>query len=352
MIPAAHAVPVERALRAAFGVAACDSIQPLTAGLSPALVYRIEVGGCPYLLRINLNPISDPARWFASMGAAAAAGLGPAVRYTSVDDKISITDFVERKPLPRASALRLLPPMLRAVHTLPPFPPMARFPDYLDAGDAFIGRWRAAGTLPETIAAEIFPAYARLRRAYTREADDLVASHNDLNPGNILFDGTRLWLVDWEAAFLNHRYVDLAVVANFVAATAADEEYLLDAYFGQPATEYQRTRFYLMQQFAHLFYAALLLGMNRRGPQRGFAAPPAYARASSGAPEPQAGAAPTLDLDAPTPAFRDLHDRLWSGEASLASAEAKLEYGRVHLNQLRHNFGTGRFQLALRAQRR
>ena len=317
MIPAAHAAPVERALRAAFGVAACDSIQPLTAGLSPALVYRIEVQGRPYLLRINLNPISDPARWFACMGAAAAAGLCPAVRYTSVDDKISITDFVERRLLPRAVALRLMPPMLRAVHALPPFPPMARFPDYLDAGDAFIGRWQAAGTLPEPITAEIFPAYAHLRRAYTRETDDLVASHNDLNPGNILFDGDRLWLVDWEAAFLNHRYVDLAVVANFVAPSEADEEDLLHAYFGQPATAYQRARFYLMQQFAHLFYAALLLGGGG-------------------------------DVDAPTPAFRDLHDRLWSGEASLASPEAKIEYGRVHLNQLRHNVGANRFQQALR----
>ena len=315
MIPAAHTAAVERALQSTFGVAACDGVQALTAGLSPALVYRIEVGGCPYLLRINLSPISDPARWFACMGAAAAAGLCPKVRYTSLEDKISITDFVERRPLLRSAALRLLPPLLRAVHALPPFPPMARFPDYLDAGDAFVTRWQA--TLPEPIAAEIFPAYARLRHAYTREAADLVASHNDLNPGNLLFDGARLWLVDWEAAFLNHRYVDLAVVANFVAPSAADEEYLLHAYFGQAATAYQRARFYLMQQFAHLFYAALLL--------------------SGGG-----------DVNASAPAFRDLHDRLWSGAASLASHEAKLEYGRVHLNQLRHNLRTARFEEMLR----
>ncbi|MGH9479847.1 MAG: phosphotransferase [Terriglobales bacterium] len=324
MVPAVNTAAVGRALQAAFGVAAYDTIQPLAGGLSPGLVYRIEVRGCPYLLRINLSPTSDPARWFACMGAAAAAGICPQVRYTSVDDRLSITDFVERRPLPRAEALRLLPPLLHAVHALPPFPPMARFPDYLDAGDSFVASWRAAGTLPDPIAAEIFPAYARWRRAYTRETDDLVASHNDLNPNNILFDGTRVWLVDWEAAFLNHRYLDLAVVANFVAASAADEQHLLHAYFGQPATEYQCARFYLMQQFAHLFYAALLLGASSQ----------------------------PLEWDAPASAFRELNDRLWRGEASLASPDAKLEYGRVHLTQLRHNLRTGRFRQALRAAAR
>lgn len=35
-----------------------------------------------------------------------------------------------------------------------------------------------------------------------------------MKPENILFDGVRSRLVDWEAASLNDRYTDLAVVAN------------------------------------------------------------------------------------------------------------------------------------------
>jgi Ser/Thr protein kinase RdoA (MazF antagonist) len=41
-------------------------------------------------------------------------------------------------------------------------------------------------------------------------------SHNDLNPGNVLWDGTHAWLVDWEVAGLGHPFYDLAVMAMFL----------------------------------------------------------------------------------------------------------------------------------------
>ena len=61
----------------------------------------------------------------------------------------------------------------------------------------------------------------------------MVPSHDDLKPENILFDGHRVWLVDWEAAFLNDRYFDLAIVANFVVTNDAEERAYLQEYFGQ-----------------------------------------------------------------------------------------------------------------------
>ncbi|MDQ2776013.1 MAG: hypothetical protein M3Y57_14020 [Acidobacteriota bacterium] len=39
-----------------------------------------------------------------------------------------------------------------------------------------------------------------------------------------MFDGRRAWLIDWKAAFLNDRYFDLAIVANFVVTNEADVE--------------------------------------------------------------------------------------------------------------------------------
>jgi hypothetical protein len=61
----------------------------------------------------------------------------------------------------------------------------------------------------------------------------MVSSHNDFfKPDNILFDGHRLWLVDWEAAFLNDRYADLAVVASLVVTNDAEERVYLQEYFG------------------------------------------------------------------------------------------------------------------------
>jgi hypothetical protein len=52
--------------------------------------------------------------------------------------------------------------------------------------------------------------------------------------------------------------------------------------------------------------------------------------------------------DEKAPEFRDFHDRIWPGEVSLASDEAKLQYARAHINQFLQNAREPRFQEALR----
>src|SRR5437763_10587567 len=100
MIPQAKSEAVARGLSDAFGVTEFEDISMLTRGLSSALVFRIVVRGRPYLLRIitRTDAFSDPTRQFACMQAAAEAGLAPHVWYSSIDDRISITDFVEAVP--------------------------------------------------------------------------------------------------------------------------------------------------------------------------------------------------------------------------------------------------------------
>jgi hypothetical protein len=64
MIPEAKQPAVARALKEAFGVTKFEDIRMMTAGLSPALVFRIVLRGCPYLLRIvtNTDAIAGPGR--------------------------------------------------------------------------------------------------------------------------------------------------------------------------------------------------------------------------------------------------------------------------------------------------
>src|SRR4051794_17365827 len=100
MIPDEKSAAVTLGLREAFGVTAFEDIVRLTRGRSPGiLVFRIVVRGRPYLLRIIMRT-DDPTRHFTCMKAAAEAGLAPHVRYTSIPDRISITDFVEAVPFP------------------------------------------------------------------------------------------------------------------------------------------------------------------------------------------------------------------------------------------------------------
>ena len=328
MIPEAKKDGVARALREAFGVTGYDDIQMMTAGLSPALVFRIVVQGQPYLLRlvVSTDATAGPGRGdqthhYACMKSAAEAGIGPRVWYTSIEDRVSITDFVSAQPFPRTKAVRRLPATLRTLHGLPPFP-SPRAIDYLNVMDGLVRKFQAAKILPESEAEQLFEGYARVASVYPRDDSDMVSSHNDLKPENILFDGEHVWLVDWEAGFRNDRYVDLAVVANFVVASDAEEEAYLHTYFGEAAGDYRRARFYLMRQLLHVFYPAALLMFGLKGKP--------------------------VPSQEQVPEFRDFHTRIWKGELSLASDEAKLQYARVHMKQSLENLGAPRFQDALR----
>ncbi len=321
MIPQEKCAAVARGLREAFGVSEFEEIRMLTMSLSSDLAFRFVVGGSPFLLRIitRTDAMNDPTRQFTCMKAAAEAGLAPHAWYTSIEDRISITDFVDAALFPVADALVRMPAILRTLHALPPFSSALNY-DTMNNG--FIRRFQVANILPEGEIEEGFARYAQLAAVYPRHDPDIVSSHNDLKPENILFDGGRVWLGGWKAALRNDRYFDLAIVANIVVTTEAEERAYLQEYFGQPPNEYQRARFFLMRQVLHTFYAAMFLFLG-----------------SSGKPVNQSENATE---------FRDLHQRIWAGEVNLADNEMKIAYGRVHWEQLLQNTRQARFNEALR----
>ena len=319
MIPDAKQFAVSRALQATFGVKEYEDIQPLNGGLSTALACKIIVRNNPYLLKILRSElISNPAHEFTCMQTAAGAGIAPRVWYANVEDRILITDFVETKPYPDDMAV-LIGPILRKLHSLPHF---SKVVNYFDAIDGFIRRFQTANILPADATEELFRRYAGVQKVYPRYDTDHVASHNDLKPQNILFDGHSIWLVDWEAAFLNDRYVDLAVAANFFVKDEAQEDAYLNAYFGEPAGEYRFSRFFLVRQAVSMFYATLLLlEVSRSGRLIG------------------------ADMDIPD--FREFHQNLISDKIDMMTAEAKIQYGKIHLIEALRNMKTQRFEAAL-----
>ena len=330
MIPQEKSAAVTRGLREAFGLTAFEDIRRLTRGHTSSLVFRIVVRGSPFLLKIIMRT-DDPTRHFTCMKAAAEAGLAPHVWYTSIEDRIAITDFVEAAPFPVTDALVRIPAALRTLHALPPFPGVLNHLNtscmfLINKGtavDGFIQRFQAANILPQGESEELLARYAQLAAVYPRHDQDMVSSHNDLfKPDNILFDGHRVWLVDWKAAFLNNRYADLAVVANLVVTNDAEERVYLQEYFGQPPDQYQLARFFLMQQVAHIFYAMVFLLLGSSGRQ--------------------------LNLSENAPDFRDFHRRIWAGEVNLADNQMKTVYGWVHREQLLQNMRQARFYEAVR----
>lgn len=327
MIPHDHHAAVARALRDAFGVTEFEDVRSMSDRPAANPVFRIVLRGSAYLLRINTRK-GDVARQYACMQAAAEAGLAPHVWYANREDRVSITDFIEMMPFPRADALVRIPAALRTLHALPPFPEV---PHHMNstclflvhkgpAVDGFFQQFQAAKILPQPETEELFARHAQLAAAYPHHDADRVSSHNDLfKPDNMLFTGHRLWLVDWEAAFRNDRYADLAVVANQLDTNEAEETAYLRHYFEEPPSEYQLARFFVARQLAHMFYAMVFLWQ--------------------GSP---------IDWSQPVPEYGEFHRRFWAGEIKLVDSQTKALYGRVHWERLRHNLRQPRFEETLR----
>ncbi len=320
MIPEEKKSAVANALNVAFGTSEIEDIRQLTAGLSTALIFRIVVKGKAYLLRVitRTDAMADPTHYYSCMEPAAEAGLAPKVWYAGIEDRISITDFIEPNPFPIELARIKMPSLLKDLHALPPFPHTVK---YIDFVDGIVQKFRESKILPERMTEDLFDQYARISKIYPRTGPDMVACHNDLKPENIIYDGERPWLVDWEAAFLNDRYSDLSIVKNFVVKNDDEEKEFLRNYFGTEPTDYQLARLFLMQQVVNMAYFVFFLNITAKTP---------------------------VDLDFNRWDFRGFHDGIWSGKITLETDEIRQQYGLIHMEQLRHNFQLKRFEESLK----
>lgn len=80
----------------------------------------------------------------------------------------------------------------------------------------------------------------------------LALTHNDLMPGNIIDDGARLWLIDWEFAGFGAPLFDLASLAVDNALGEAAQSALLAAYFRRDPSAALLRRFAAMMLAAEL----------------------------------------------------------------------------------------------------
>ena len=75
----------------------------------------------------------------------------------------------------------------------------------------------------------------------------IVYGHNDLLPGNLIDDGQRLWLIDWEYGGFGTGLFDLANLSANGAYDAAADAVLLDAYFEGKVDDALRRAFAAMK---------------------------------------------------------------------------------------------------------
>ncbi len=220
---------------------------PLGGGITN-LNFRVTDAGRDYVVRVGGDiPAHNIVRTaeLAASRAAHAAGLSPAVRHWEAD--VLVLDFIEARTFDaedvRDPANRdCLAALLRRCHLeIPrhfrgPAPIFWVFQVVRDYAHRLRdGAGAHAAALPGLMAAaqELETAVGPV---------EIVFGHNDLLPANILDDGDRLWLVDWEYAGFNSALFDLGGLASNAGMTAAETDALLAAYYDRPPDDALRRR--------------------------------------------------------------------------------------------------------------
>ncbi|MFO1210950.1 MAG: phosphotransferase [Amaricoccus sp.] len=211
--------------------------EPLAGGITNHN-FTVRDGGRRYVVRIGGDiPEHMVLRRFerAAATAAHAAGLSPAVRHA--EEGALVLDFIEGRSLAAddvrdPAGLDRLAELVRRCHTeIPrhfrgPAPIFWVFQVVRDYAHTL-----AEGATPHELG-PLLAAAETLERATGRI--EIVFGHNDLLPANIIDDGSRLWLVDWEYAGFNTPLFDLGGLASNAGMTASERAALLAAYYGRP----------------------------------------------------------------------------------------------------------------------
>ena len=287
------------------------TITPIAAGLSGAGVYRVDAHGRSFVLKVAKAAVPDD-EWHSRLRiqrTAADAGVAPAILHVDEAQRAVLSAFVVDHSFParygnpttRSEALVQLGRTIRRVHDLP-----------LAAEDrARDPREFAASTWSELDASLAVPAFVsqQVRRVLeeTPPPTDrpVVLSHNDVNPTNLVFDGERLLLLDWDTAGRNDPFYDLASAAVFLRMDDETSRALLSAHDGAPVRSLP-VRFAYMRRLVAVLAGAVFLRMAQRNGHRG------------------AGGEETLDS---VPSLGDFYRRIMSGTLNVASGEGQWWFG-------------------------
>jgi thiamine kinase-like enzyme len=219
-------------------------IEPLEGGLTNRN-YLVHADGQAYVVRVAGADTAllgiDRDREAACARAAAVAGVGPEVVAYLCEPAMLVTRFAPGALLTDASlrnsqTLQRVVQALRRCHDCPTPAEAADFSPF-----ATTRRYHAlANERGVPASAELVRAFESLTRLErdAQAAEPPCLCHNDLLPANLIDDGRRVWIIDWEFAGRGDRFFDLGNLAVNGGFDEEQEHELLAAYFGEVRHEH------------------------------------------------------------------------------------------------------------------
>ena len=215
------------------------TLTPLAGGISNLSFTATDKSG-KYVVRVTRDfPFHHVFRDREVMSARAAHAAGLAPEVVHAEPGLMVSRFIEGRVLTVADVQASIPRIARFVGRVHRelLPRLSGTPfmfwvfhvnrDYVrqlrEAGhaEAPLATWTAVNT-------ELEAAQMPL---------PIVAGHHDLLAANLIDDGTRLWLIDYEYAGLSTAMFDLANLSSNNNFRADQSRLLLETYFGGPPTE-------------------------------------------------------------------------------------------------------------------
>ena len=222
-----------------------EDITPLGGGITNVNLL-VRDGSRQFVVRLGDDiPEHGVMRWneLALSRAAEMAGVSPAVVHQ--EPGVLVLDFVEartfeeadvRDPANLQKIIDLVAHAHRQLGDHLTGPVLAFWP--FQVNRTYATRLKADGSAHSGLLPGLMDTLSDLEEAVGPV--DLVVGHNDLLAANLLDDGDRLWLIDWEYGGFNSPLFDLAGLASNNGLSESQENKMLEQYFEAPAEKHLR----------------------------------------------------------------------------------------------------------------
>lgn len=289
------------------------SAEPASFGLSGASVTFVETSKGDFVLRVINDP--DLPLCSLAMRLASEHSLGPPLLVADDERRFTITERIKGSPIAsvlgdpgqRGMAIASIVSFLRNLHSVPT--------EGLDLSTKDPLRV-CLRLFAEQSVGNGFPAWALPLRERLVEDEAVISadprrcwSHNDFNPTNILWDGSRVWLVDWQDSGLTHPYYDLAVLTTFLTVPDEAALGLLTGQEGERITDEQVETFWSLRRVATILMASTFLSL-----------------------VPDAGLLPAMELEE-APSLTECYGLMASGELNLQGSYGQRLFGLALFRQ-------------------
>jgi thiamine kinase-like enzyme len=186
---------------------------------------------------------------------AASCGLAPKVIAYKESDAIMVTDFItpsDRKvDLRNPNTLQHLCTLIHSLHNLKEKFPRQFCPFKTVASYVKTAR-KVSAKLPSSLFSMVLPKVKQMKKNH-KPLHKAVPCHLDLHHDNVIDDGSRLWLIDWEYSAMADPFFDIATLASTEFFSENEMKELLKTYLkGKLPSQKEITHLYKMRALAEL----------------------------------------------------------------------------------------------------